>query len=163
MGTPDPTPQAADPSDGWGAEVPSWPTVAPGERVVFLVDASSRLEGRMLRRWIEASRPEDFAAERIDPREIDSIEALQAIPPLEKETLRERPEAFRAPDAEARTYATQVTSGSTGTPLALAVDRLTYQLAMALLTHYDVADLTIIEPEIGEVIERIMTTRERPA
>ena len=46
--------------------------------------------------------------------------------------------------------------------LRVARDRVA-EAAQALLTHYDVADLTIIEPEIGEVIERIMTTRERPA
>ena len=35
-----------------------------------------------------------FAKHRIDPREINSIEALSAIPPLEKETLRARPDDF---------------------------------------------------------------------
>ncbi|MEM9177929.1 MAG: 1-acyl-sn-glycerol-3-phosphate acyltransferase, partial [Myxococcota bacterium] len=66
MGTPDPTPQTAPPSDGWGAPNPGWPDVGAGERVVFLVDASSRLERRMLLRWIEESRPEDVPPERVE-------------------------------------------------------------------------------------------------
>jgi ABC-type uncharacterized transport system ATPase subunit len=33
------------------------------------------------------------------------------------------------------------------------------EAAAALLRQYDVADITIEEPEIGEIIERIMTAR----
>ena len=66
MGNPDPPPQDSPPSDGWSGPDPAWPDVGPGERVVFLVDASSRLERRMLERWIEANRPEGFPAERVE-------------------------------------------------------------------------------------------------
>ena len=34
------------------------------------------------------------------------------------------------------------------------------EAAQALLHHYQVADITIEEPEIGDIIERIMTARE---
>lgn len=117
------------------AEIEALDAMAPGE-----LDAEI---GRRIRRtamYCGAEVPyyrELFAERGIDPRGIDSIEALAAIPILEKETLRERPEAFRVADAEGRTHATQVTSGSTGTPLSLAVDRETYQIAMALLVHYE--------------------------
>ncbi len=37
------------------------------------------------------------------------------------------------------------------------------EAAQALLHHYQVADITIEEPEIGEIIERIMTARETMA
>lgn len=66
MATPDPPPQASHPSDGWRGPVSAWPEVEQGGRVVFLVDASSRLERRLLRRWIEANRPDDFSDDRIE-------------------------------------------------------------------------------------------------
>jgi len=70
MGNPDPPSQASHPSDGWEGPVPTWPEVGAGERVVFVIDASSRLERRMLTRWIEEHRPEAFATERIETVEI---------------------------------------------------------------------------------------------
>jgi glycerol-3-phosphate O-acyltransferase len=44
-------------------DAPSWPAAA-GRRVVFLLDASSRLERRVLEEWIEGARPDGvlFAA-----------------------------------------------------------------------------------------------------
>src|SRR5207247_8194927 len=49
----------------------SWPP-AGGRRIVFLLDASSRLERRLLERWIERARPEGTAAAAYD---------IVAIPP----------------------------------------------------------------------------------
>src|SRR5213593_1489635 len=49
----------------------SWPP-AGGRRIVFLLDASSRLERRLLERWIERARPEGTAAAAYD---------VVAIPP----------------------------------------------------------------------------------
>jgi len=66
MGTPDPSPQASHPSDGWSGPVSAWPAVERGGRVVFLADASSWLERRLLRRWIEANRPDHFGDDRIE-------------------------------------------------------------------------------------------------
>jgi glycerol-3-phosphate O-acyltransferase len=56
------TPQA----DGPVRDGPEWPRVLPGERVVFLVDASSRLERRLLGRWINRTRPESFPKDLIE-------------------------------------------------------------------------------------------------
>ena len=49
----------------------SWPP-AGGRRIVFLLEASSRLERRLLERWIERARPEGTAAAAYD---------VVAIPP----------------------------------------------------------------------------------
>ena len=37
---------------------PDWPTTRPDCRIVFLVDAASRLEQRLIERWIASHRPE---------------------------------------------------------------------------------------------------------
>lgn len=50
----DPAPRNPDPVlDG-----PPWPLASPETRIVFLVDASSRLERRLLERYIDHARPE---------------------------------------------------------------------------------------------------------
>jgi len=54
----------------WVGAAPHWPDVPTDERVVFLVDRSSRLERRLIARWIETHRPEDFAPERVEIIEI---------------------------------------------------------------------------------------------
>ncbi len=51
----EPRPDARQPDE------PDWPALA-GRRPVFLLDASSRLEERLLRDWIERHRPESVAA-----------------------------------------------------------------------------------------------------
>lgn len=61
-----PPPLASQSSKGWEDAVPRWPAVAAGERVVFLIDASSRLERRLLMRWIDEHRPESFPAEHVE-------------------------------------------------------------------------------------------------
>lgn len=56
------TPRSIDPvQDG-----PEWPQLEPGARVVFLIDASSRLERRLLGRWIEHARPESYPSKSIE-------------------------------------------------------------------------------------------------
>ncbi len=42
-------------------EEPDWPAASPGQRVLFLLDASTGLEERVLRAWIERNRPEGEA------------------------------------------------------------------------------------------------------
>jgi len=56
------TPRPPDPvTDG-----PRWPDVAPSPRLVFLVDASSRLERRLIERWIEHARPAATAKDAVE-------------------------------------------------------------------------------------------------
>ena len=66
MGNASPPPVTSAPPeierDGAG---PGWPIVAPGARVVFLVEVASRLEARLVDRWIDAARPADFAPNRV--------------------------------------------------------------------------------------------------
>ncbi|HEY8156514.1 MAG TPA: glycerol-3-phosphate 1-O-acyltransferase [Myxococcota bacterium] len=65
---------------------PGWPHV-DGCRPVFLLDASSALEERLLRAWIERRRPPDLAVSEYDvvrlppsrrPRKLRSLHALEA-------------------------------------------------------------------------------------
>ncbi|MFK7896000.1 MAG: glycerol-3-phosphate 1-O-acyltransferase [Myxococcota bacterium] len=51
---------------------PEWPGIAPDQRVVFLTDAASRVERRLIEQWIEENRPEEHAPELIE---------LVSIPP----------------------------------------------------------------------------------
>ncbi|MGH7857604.1 MAG: hypothetical protein ACREQY_09760, partial [Candidatus Binatia bacterium] len=73
--------RAAEGAPPSGEESP-WP-FAPGRRTVFLLDASSSLETRLLEEWIEKNRPEG-----IDPA---AIEAL-AIPPSRRPSRAKRAE-----------------------------------------------------------------------
>lgn len=41
---------------------PPWPSLAAGQRVVFLVEAASRIERRLIEDWIAVNRPPDRAA-----------------------------------------------------------------------------------------------------
>ena len=54
------------------ATPPEWPRIHSDERVVFLVDAASRLERRLIGHWIEANRPSRFPADAIDVIQIPS-------------------------------------------------------------------------------------------
>ena len=69
------------------AEAPPWPATN-GRRAVFLLDASSRLEARLLERWIAHARPDEVAA-----ADVDAI----PIPP----SRRRRRRAGREPRLEA--------------------------------------------------------------
>jgi len=57
--------------------------------------------------------------------DFSSLDDLKAIPPLEKDTLRENPELFRSTSIEDSVYFLQKTSGSTGKPLSVDVDEKT--------------------------------------
>ncbi|MEN8182734.1 MAG: 1-acyl-sn-glycerol-3-phosphate acyltransferase, partial [Myxococcota bacterium] len=63
MGTPSP--------ESSGRPIAAWPE-AGGGRVLFLVEAASRLEQRTLADWIERSRPADFDPARVEVLRIPS-------------------------------------------------------------------------------------------
>jgi phenylacetate-CoA ligase len=70
-------------------------------------------------------------ARRLTPADFRSLEDLQKLPVLEKDTLR-----TRGADLIVRglpVYWQQHTSGSTGTPVTVSLDRYTYQLFATLL------------------------------
>jgi glycerol-3-phosphate O-acyltransferase len=54
------------------ATPPEWPRIHSDERVVFLVDAASRLERRLIDQWIESNRPSRFPTDAIDVIQIPS-------------------------------------------------------------------------------------------
>lgn len=76
-----------------------------------------------------------FAEHGIHENQITSLNDLQKIPTLDKQTVQQRANEFR--DPRQKPYMIQHTSGSTGTPLALQVNELTYKLAMALLVDHE--------------------------
>src|SRR5690554_4141680 len=76
-----------------------------------------------------------FAEHGIHKNQITSLNDLQKIPTLDKQTVQQRANEFR--DSRQKPYMVQHTSGSTGTPLALQVNELTYKLAMALLVDHE--------------------------
>ena len=76
-----------------------------------------------------------FAEHGIHENQITSLNDLQKIPILDKQTVQQRANEFR--DSRQKPYMVQHTSGSTGTPLALQVNELTYKLAMALLVDHE--------------------------
>ncbi|HAC88301.1 MAG TPA: hypothetical protein DCF95_10190 [Gammaproteobacteria bacterium] len=71
----------------------------------------------------------------ISEQDITHISDLRKIPVLEKDTLRSRPEDFQVPGQ--KSFVLQNTSGSTGTPLTLAVNERTYKMAMALVVDHE--------------------------
>ncbi|MCA9502172.1 MAG: glycerol-3-phosphate 1-O-acyltransferase [Spirochaetaceae bacterium] len=60
-----------DPSTSEAIPNPAWPG-APGERVLFLLDAASALEVEVLRSWIESARPDGLPADRVEAIRIPS-------------------------------------------------------------------------------------------
>ncbi len=78
-----------------------------------------------------------FAKNNIHPNSFSTIEDLQKIPPLEKEVFRTQFKKFLPKNYKKNIYFSQKTSGSTGTPLTVYVDKDTYRLAMALLVHHE--------------------------
>jgi phenylacetate-CoA ligase len=68
---------------------------------------------------------------------VTSLEDLTKIPVLEKETLRLKADEFVPHDIRKRSYAVHKTSGSTGTPLSVNLDKKTYRLVMALLVDHE--------------------------
>jgi phenylacetate-CoA ligase len=77
-----------------------------------------------------------FAKLQLTPDDINTLNDLKKIPILDKQSLRERPNDFM-PVSGKKAYTVQHTSGSTGTPLALHTDEVTYKLAMALLVDFE--------------------------
>lgn len=45
---------------------PDWPGISPDQRVVFLTDAASRVERRLIERWLEEQRPPEHAPELVE-------------------------------------------------------------------------------------------------
>jgi glycerol-3-phosphate O-acyltransferase len=78
------------PSGGSISE-PEWPREAGGRRVVFLLDACSELEKRMLEDWIRRSRPE-FVAE-------SNVEAVPIPPSRRRSPRRQSPSLARLESA----------------------------------------------------------------
>ncbi|PPI79370.1 phenylacetate--CoA ligase family protein [Marinobacter flavimaris] len=76
-----------------------------------------------------------FAEYGLSDQDFTQVSDLAKLPILEKQTVRERGDEFRAPNG--KPFMVQYTSGSTGTPLALHVDERTYKLAMALLVDHE--------------------------
>jgi len=76
-----------------------------------------------------------FADHGLHENDFTRPEDVRKLPVLDKQTLRKHHQDFRAPGA--KPFMVQHTSGSTGTPLSLAVDARTYRLAMALLVDHE--------------------------
>ena len=55
------------------APASEWPSVGGATRVIFVLEAASGLERRLLEEWIDRSRPADFARERIETVTIPSL------------------------------------------------------------------------------------------
>lgn len=77
-----------------------------------------------------------FADYGFNKDSITSVDDLKKLPILEKNTVRKNSDLFR-PSSGAAPYFTQHTSGSTGTPLIIDLDEMTYKLAMALLVNHE--------------------------
>lgn len=71
----------------------------------------------------------------LSEQDITHVSDLRKIPILDKDTLRSRSADFRVPDQ--KSFVLQNTSGSTGTPLTLAVNERTYKMAMALVVDHE--------------------------
>lgn len=76
-----------------------------------------------------------FAEHGLHENDITSTSDLTKLPILTKQELRADPESFKAPGFPG--FMTQHTSGSTGTPLVLEVNALTYRMAMALVVEHE--------------------------
>lgn len=76
-----------------------------------------------------------FADYGIHENDITHVSHIHKLPTLNKQTLREKQADFVA--GLEKPYVLQHTSGSTGTPLTLQVNELTYKIAMALLVDHE--------------------------
>ena len=77
-----------------------------------------------------------FADHGINYTQISSRGDLEKIPILTKRTVIDNIDSFINPNA--KNYITQKTSGTTGTPFTIHMDKDTYQLAMALLVAHEI-------------------------
>lgn len=76
-----------------------------------------------------------FAEHGLHPNDITQVSDLRKLPVLTKKPLQQNGATFRTPGS--KPFMIQHTSGSTGTPLALYVNELTYKMAMALLVDHE--------------------------
>jgi len=76
-----------------------------------------------------------FADHGLHENHITSLSDLDKIPILDKQTVQKRAKEFLVPGV--KPYMVQHTSGSTGTPLTIHVNEITYKLAMALLVDHE--------------------------
>ncbi len=67
MATANPPPvTSVSPTPRPDGSTPSWPHVTADQRIVFLVEAASRLEAKLVERWIEEARPTGGSADRTE-------------------------------------------------------------------------------------------------
>lgn len=90
----------------------------PPEQLCALRDARLRKTVRYAAETVPYYR-ELFQRERIDPREIKTIEDLDRLPLTDKELVRKNPNLFVSTSRRGRKSIPFVTSGSTGTPLTV--------------------------------------------
>jgi phenylacetate-CoA ligase len=76
-----------------------------------------------------------FAEYGLHENDVTDVSHIQKLPILDKRTLSERSAEFRS--GREKPFMLQHTSGSTGTPLSLQVNELTYKVAMALLVDHE--------------------------
>jgi phenylacetate-CoA ligase len=104
-------------------------------------DDIARYQAEQLRRILDicASRipyyRDAWRSGRVDATQVTHPGVLPRLPVLPKETVRRERPALVHPGA--RPYWTQHTSGSTGTPVVVHVNRRTYQLVHALLEDHE--------------------------
>tara|TARA_R110001583_G_scaffold191778_3_gene357527 strand:+ start:2408 stop:3769 length:1362 start_codon:yes stop_codon:yes gene_type:complete len=77
-----------------------------------------------------------FSDHGINYTQISNKDDLQKLPILTKRTVIENIDSLINPTA--KSYITQKTSGTTGTPFTIHMDKNTYQLAMALLVDHEI-------------------------
>ena len=98
----------------------------------------ARYQSRQLSRILAAASRAPYYHEawaKIDLQKIAAIDHLVQLPLLPKETVRREGARLLVPGA--RPYWTQHTSGSTGTPVVVHVNRETYHLVHALLEEHE--------------------------
>jgi phenylacetate-CoA ligase len=95
---------------------------AARERVEAVRDERIRKTVAYAARFVPYYR-DSFARQGVDPRDIGGAADLDALPILDRELVRARPELFRAETRAARTGLSFLTSGSTGTPVSVYHDR----------------------------------------
>ncbi|MEZ4356183.1 MAG: glycerol-3-phosphate 1-O-acyltransferase [Myxococcota bacterium] len=83
--------------------MPEWPEVEPGRRIVFLVDAASRVERRLIERWIAQQAPHATGEGASEPRVPELI-------PIPSSRRRPRRPTRRKPSLDPRLEAALATS-----------------------------------------------------
>jgi len=125
---------------------PDWPAAGSAGQVVFLLDASSNLEERILRDWIERHRPASVAPEDVEP---------VRIPP----SRRRRSRRSRRPDPR---LAERVASGEPALFAPLRVAWLAPRRAGGRAAGWRDL-LTLGDPRDPGVLRQRWTVRRHPA